>query len=386
VTRIFNGTWTATVSGLQRSQNALLFDVTGYLGAPIITGCRDKLNTPIWTGSLPPPDNSSFAGTDYICLQQAGETTPFAITYNHRVIFNCCTSFVPPFTPPTNLPTFVYNFDGDLIIPWYHVIPHRTYCSLRATYNLGTAEFTPAPGESDFGMPFIGAAVYNMQGDNRWGWTQNARTFLIKVAYQNGNLIEKWRQDISHTGPVVGSFPGALVTPIDGAVFDPLYCEPRWCGRFIFVPRSGQITITTSVSPFSEQVSYPTLEVYDAANPVGTSLTTTVFLNPANSPADPSPVLQANYGGVPSKWNVTQGVDHNSKEWILIQAVSASHVVQKWLVTFDPAHPGNPPVVTYSNAVNDGLPDLNDMQGMAQAADEYLWTNDVGSVAKKAGG
>lgn len=371
-TEVVEGTNNYTITQSETT-HWISFDCHGYLNVPIISGVRDAGGTtephPTYNGRYAP------------CFPISGYITPYQTTFNYQVTFGNSDHSQNFYDGDGHYQYTRYYYDGGtLTVPWRHRIPHRTNCTLRRTYdwpNQDGAHFFALPGYSNFG-PFKGAAVYDVVGDNRQAFTVNARTILSKVRFSNGALTEVWRKDVSHNHPILTYLGNTTQTPLPTPYFAKVYFT-RPCGRFIFLLRELMVTIdygwTTTL------VSYLALEVWENTTTVAPDapLHTVYLPNPL-----PDPLTTSNYPGLPQNLQMQDGVDHDGLEWALITGTYQG-LPQKWNVQFHTLATASPDVA-FSNVNNNAIPTAFNTQGMGQAADLFVWTENDGALQKRSGG
>jgi hypothetical protein len=387
------------------SQNFLL-DIRGYQGVPIISGVYDTLHSP----STPTPSgltqawptfNGDWKRMDWYAnvFYNPLYSPNFGMQFMDNV-YSGSTDHYDTSIPPVYQYTD-YKIHGDFVVPYRHEIPRRTHTIHRTDRSgSGTARFTPAPGYGTFvfdmeGNPgSAGAVVYETEGDCRQNFIQSARDFLVKVHFNGSSLVEVWRKDISNVfkqGNNYGASTPTITQKENPAHFPILFT--RQIGRYIVLLRYLLVDVDTSgtgLTPFKS--THLALEVWQDLPTTPGAATYTIYL-----PDLPDPYLYANIVAPPSHLNINQGKKSNGQEWVLVTGFSQTssfdgtgHVVTvtkwpKWLVLF-PLTMGAPVTVTYDDSDRSLIPDYFDIKGMAQAANNYLWTGNDGSVQYRSGG
>jgi hypothetical protein len=400
-TEIVNGVYTLELDPNARRPQYIEYDCTGYDGVPAITAIRDRYDISGYEGSLPAPDYPHASHTYTKSYPQTGFTSIFQTFFNKQVMFGGYDRYNVIYgTSSDGSQVYLgtdYFYDGPLVAPWNHIIPHRQYTTLRTTHDFGSGvQFyyrAGYGGQFSGTSPYRGAAIYDTVGDYRKVFQQSVRTYLKKVHFDGAALVEKWSLDISELDTAFyiqhwgnggeGERSAIIPVPIDLPVY-----YTRTCGRYIFVLKGALIVENTSTSG-RQQAVILVLDVYDNGD-TAPSDKRYRFSFPGNQVIPTTVAAAIALPGI-GNLHMIQGINSNDEEYVVIQGESNDSayfgvkIQQKFQITFHADQSVAPTYLYYGDSA-DITPTPNNWQGMASAGNYYVYTDDNASVIKVSGG
>jgi hypothetical protein len=215
-----------------------------------------------------------------------------------------------------------------------------------------------------------GFEIWNSVADLRRRYFQNARTFLVKLQWDGTVLQEKWRKDISQkiVRPLGYVIYGDILIPNPegiSAYFKIFQTLP--CGRYILVLRIRAVQYVNNNNNYYH--NWLCLEAYLNGDIEPTDVQHRIFL-PALPAPEPLNLQQLAPPSGHSRMQVGQYED--GREWAYI----VSGNTKRWLVEFHTDINTSPTVYSNADLSQKVGPNINNVQGMANANNLSYWTDD----------
>ena len=391
----------------------ILFNCPGEDGVPAISGIRDSYLGSVFANSVPLPDHPTVGGKYARCETQSGFTTIYLRFENFQVSYFTPDSSVDNYVtdPSTGAQRYVnttYNSAGPLLAPWSQSVPHKKYTTFKETHDFGSGvQFYYLPGYGrdiyngalySSSAPYRGAAIYNVQGDNRRQYFKSSRTFLKKINFNGSSLVEVWSVDISQESYFNvqshdNSTSAAILIPVASYV-----AFTRPCGRYIFLIRTISIDFPNIplIYGIPSKTRVTVLDVYDNGSTAPDPHPRYRIYLPQGSttlPANPIPVSVGNdYGSYPQigSLQLFEGIGVDGKEWAIVQGTvhvngGDPYHIYKYQITF-PTIQADQPTIIIDDKQGDETPSSFNFQGIASAGNQYVFMDDNASILKIAGG